>query len=252
MSTQLVPVQDIERMAVAVANSRLFGMDTPDKAMALMLIAQAEGLHPAVAARDFHIIQGRPSMKADAILARFQAAGGTMRWLEYTDTKVSAEFSHPQGGQIKVDWDMERAKKAGLGGKDMWSKYPRQMLAARCISEGVKRVYPGATNGMYTPEEAEDMPPLPKPEREIVGERIDPVVKPVVGKIQLEGDIDRATTLQALEDLVPLIQALPSEDRNALRARFAARKHLLASKPVVEPATDNWDDAIDFGSKDAA
>jgi hypothetical protein len=79
------------------------------------------------------------------------------------------------------------------------------------------------------------------PEREVVGERID---KPMVGRIQLEGEIDRATTLQALEDLVPLIQALPSEDRNALRARFAARKHLISSKPAPEPAADNWGELL--------
>ena len=187
-------------------------------------------------------------MKSNAMQARFQAAGGTLRWIEYTDERVSAEFSHPAGGQVEVMWDMARAKKAGLAGKENWTKYPRQMLAARVISEGVKRTFPGAANGMYTPEEVEDMPPLPRPEREIVGERVD---KPVIGRFQLEGDIDRATTLQALEDLVPLIQALPSEDRNALRARFAARKHLIVTKPA-EPATDNWDDAIDFGSKDAA
>ena len=258
MSTQLVPVGDIERMALAVAKSNLFGLKTPEQAMALMLIAQAEGLHPASAARDYHIIQGQPALRSDAMLARFQAAGGSVKWKDYTDDKVCGIFSHPSGGSIEITWDMARAKQAGLGGKDNWRKFPRQMLAARCISEGVKRVYPGVAVGTYTPEEVQDFEPQRPPEREVVGERID---KPVVGKIQIEGDIDRATTLQQLEDLVPLIQALPSEDRNALRARFAARKHLIttipdptarrASKPA-EPATDNWDDAIDFGSKDAA
>ncbi len=54
--SNLVPVQDIERMALAVAKSGLFGVKTADEAMALMLIAQAEGQHPAIAARDYHII----------------------------------------------------------------------------------------------------------------------------------------------------------------------------------------------------
>jgi hypothetical protein len=94
---------------------------------------------------------------------------------------------------------------------------------------------------MYTPEEVEDWPPLPKPEREVVGERID---KPTVGRIQLEGEIDQATTLKALEALVPLIQELPPEDQNALRSRYATQKHLIKSKPAAEPATDNWGDLI--------
>ena len=78
--TALVPVDQIERMAISVAKSGLFGVKNPDQAMALMLIAQAEGLHPAIAARDYHIINGRPALRADAMLARFQNAGGRVEW----------------------------------------------------------------------------------------------------------------------------------------------------------------------------
>ena len=73
--SNLVPVDQITIMANAVAKSGLFGVKTPEQAMALMLIAQAEGNHPAIAARDYHVIQGRPALKADAMLARFQQAG---------------------------------------------------------------------------------------------------------------------------------------------------------------------------------
>lgn len=155
---QMVPVGDIERMAQAVAASKLFGVQNVEQAMSLMLIAQAEGMHPAIAARDYHVIQGRPALKADAMLARFQAAGGKVKWTAYTDEKVSGTFSHPAGGEVTIDWDMKRAKAAGLEGKDNWKKYPRQMLRARCISEGVRTVSPGVTSGLYTPEEIQDAP----------------------------------------------------------------------------------------------
>jgi hypothetical protein len=91
------------------------------------------------------------------MLSRFQAAGGKMTMMEYTDTKVVAEFSHPQGGKVVIDWDIARAKLAGLGKKDTWIQYPRQMLRARVISEGVRTVFPGATAGMMAPEEAADL-----------------------------------------------------------------------------------------------
>ena len=45
MSTALVPVADIEKMAGAIAKSKMFGMKTTEEAFALMLIAQAEGMH---------------------------------------------------------------------------------------------------------------------------------------------------------------------------------------------------------------
>lgn len=148
---------DMERMADCIAKSGLFGVKTQVQALALMLLAQSEGLHPVTAARDYHVIQGRPTLKADTMLARFQAAGGTVKWDSYTDKAVSATFSHPHGGSVKVEWTIEQAKAAKLTGKDVWQQYPRAMLRARVISEGIRTVYPGVLAGMYTPEEVRDM-----------------------------------------------------------------------------------------------
>ena len=158
MSNALVPVADIEKMAVAIAKSKMFGMKTADEAFALMLIAQAEGMHPAIAARDFHVIQGRPTLKADAMLARFQNAGGKVQWDVYTDAEVTGTFSHPSGGSLKLTWTFAQAKSIGLTGKDNWKNYPRAMLRARCISEGIRTVYPGCVVGTYTAEEIEEIP----------------------------------------------------------------------------------------------
>lgn len=154
---QTVTVSDIEKMATAVAKSGLFGVRTPDQAMSLMLIAQAEGLHPAIAARDYHIIQGRPSLKSDALLARFQANGGRVEWTEYTDQAVAAKVSHPQGGTVEIRWTFQMAERANLTKNPTWRQYPRQMLRARVISEGVRAVFPGVAVGVYTSEEVQDM-----------------------------------------------------------------------------------------------
>jgi hypothetical protein len=143
-------------MADAMAKSKLFGVKNVDEGMALMLVAQAEGYHPAIAVRDYHVIQGKPALKADAMLARFQASGGKVKWLSLTDEKVAAEFSHPSGGNVTIDWDMARAKRAQLGSNGMWNKFPRQMLRARVISEGIRTVFPGVIVGAYTPEEVSD------------------------------------------------------------------------------------------------
>lgn len=169
MATDLIPYSDMERMAAVVAQSGLFGIKTPTQALALMLIAQAEGLHPATAARDYHVINGRPALKADAMLSKFQAAGGKVQWHEYTDVSVSATFSHPQGGTVKIEWTIDQASRAGLTGRDVWKQYPRAMLRARVISEGIRTVYPGVLAGMYTPEEIRDMAPHPAETVEVKG-----------------------------------------------------------------------------------
>lgn len=170
-STQAVTLEQIERMAIHFAKSGLFGIRTPEQGIALMLIAQAEGLHPAVAARDYHVIQGRPALKSDAMLARFQQAGGKVVWNVYSDAEVSGTFSHPAGGATTVSWTIAQAKAAGLTGKDVWKQYPRAMLRARCISEGIRTVYPGVSVGVYTPEEIDDFDAKP-PVKEVKAETV--------------------------------------------------------------------------------
>jgi hypothetical protein len=154
----LIPVNDIQTMALAVVKSGLFGMKTVEQATALMLIAQAEGYHPALAARDYHIIQGRPTLKAETMMARFQQQGGKVEWKTLTDKEVTATFSHPSGGSATITWTFEQAKQAGLTGKDNWKNYPRAMLRARVVSEGIRTVFPGVVLGVYTPEEVQDIP----------------------------------------------------------------------------------------------
>jgi hypothetical protein len=150
---------DIERIANAFAQSRMFGVSDPSAALSLCLLAQAEGQHPAIAFRDYSIIQGKPAKKAEAMQRDFLQSGGKIEWITLDDTCAKAKFSHPAGGTATIDWTMERARAANLGGKEMWKKYPRQMLRSRVISEGVRTVCPMATSGMYVPEEVADFEP---------------------------------------------------------------------------------------------
>lgn len=155
-TTHEYPIQEVERMAKAIAGCGLFGVKTPDQAFALMLIAQAEGRHPATVAQDYDIIQGRPALKSQSALARFQAAGGRIQWTERGPTACAAEFAHPQGGTLTIRWTMERAQAAQLTGKDNWRKFPDQMLSARVVAEGVRAVFPACLNGVYLAEEVAD------------------------------------------------------------------------------------------------
>ncbi len=148
---------DMERAAIAIAKSGLFGVKTPEQALALMLLAQGMNIHPALAAQLFHIIDGRPAMSAQAMLARFQQMGGKVEWLERGYRKVSARFSHPQGGMLVVTWTLDDAQRAGLAQRANWRRYPRQMLTARVIGEGVRTIFPAAALGFYTIEEAADI-----------------------------------------------------------------------------------------------
>ena len=178
--SQLITVDQIQTMANAVVKSQLFGMKTVEQATALMLIAQAEGYHPALAARDYHIIQGRPTLKAETMMARFQQQGGKVEWKTLTDKEVTATFSHPSGGSATITWTFEQAKQAGLTNKDNWKNYPRAMLRARVVSEGIRTVFPGVVLGVYTPEEVQDIPNPPQSRDMGRVDVLDPVEEDVV------------------------------------------------------------------------
>ena len=183
--SNIVPFQDMQQMAEVAAGSKMFGFKNTQEAMAIMLLCQAENLHPAVAMRDFHVIQGRPALKADAMLARFQQAGGKVEWKEYTDEKVTGVFSHPQGGTLELSWTLAKAKAIGIASKDNWKNYPRAMLRARVVSEGIRSVYPGCVVGVYTPEEVQDFTPTPAKDMG-TAERVDtPVIEIPDGAFKL-------------------------------------------------------------------
>lgn len=158
-------VSEIERVALAIAKGGLFGSKDPNAVLTLCFLAHAEGQHPAVVFRDYHIIQGKPAKKAEAMLRDFITAGGKIDWHQLDDTCADATFSHPGGGSARIDWTMDRAKQAGIN-TPMWKKYPRQMLRSRVISEGVRTVFPGATSGLYEESEVHDIVAQEKPAME--------------------------------------------------------------------------------------
>ena len=171
MSNDLVPFQDQQRMAEAIVKSKFYGFTDISQVMAVMIVAQAENKHPGTVVQEYDIIQGRPALKSQAILARFQQAGGKVEYLSYTDEKVEMTFSHPAGGSLTLAWTIKQATAIGLATKDNWKKYPRAMLKARVVSEGVRAVYPACILGHYAVEEVMDFdvktPKLPKQATEV-------------------------------------------------------------------------------------
>lgn len=196
----------MQRMSVAIAKSGLFGVKEADQALSLMMIAQAEGKHPALIARDFDIIKGRPAKKAEAILRDFQASGGKVEWHQLDDTMACATFSHPLAVKpIKIDWDIPRAKRAGLVSNDgMYMKYPRAMLRSRCISEGCRTTAPGSTSGFYTPEEVHQMEAeAPEP-------------------VSITAAVEQAVAAPVAEEIEAFINSMDVATLPALEAAFAA------------------------------
>ena len=208
-------LHDMDRMAAAMAGSGFFGFKTVDQALAIMLIAQANGQHPATAAQDYDVIQGKPAKKPQAMLRDFIASGGRVEWHQSDDSAADATFSHNAGGSIRVKWDMARANKMGFGGKDNYKKQPGVMFRWRCVSEGVRIVFPGATGGLYTPEEVSDFDE-PKKSKRDAGEPAPTVISPHSGV----GDDFSQDQKIALELLADEVEARMGEEGPELTHAF--------------------------------
>lgn len=200
---ELVPYQDLEKMAQTVVTSRLFPVKTPQEAVTLFLVAQAEGMHPMTAMRRYDVINGKPAMKTDAMLAGFFARGGKIRWHELSDSAADATFTTqgvPEG--VRITWTLADAKRAGLDTKQTWKQYPRQMLRSRVVREGINATDPIVNQGMYTPEEVEDFtePKAVKADAEILASPGQDVEEKPLGEVL---DAARERSAQAVADHAP-------------------------------------------------
>jgi hypothetical protein len=108
------------------------------------------------------------------------------------------------------------------------------MLRARCVSEGIRTVFPGVVVGTYTPEEAEDAghaQPAPATPARDMG----PVVE-VADFAQVMRQIDAAQTVDELNALRTAIRTLPRHAR--AEAMDAAKVRADQIRAAQEPAAD--------------
>lgn len=164
--TDLVPYQDkvlssyddVEKAARAMAGSGFF-QDTRQASQAIVKILAAReiGLGPFAGMTGVNIIQGRPAFGANLMAACVKKSGRyTYRVTEMTDKACTIEFLERLDGRWAScgvsTFTLEDAKKAGTKNLD---KFPRNMLFARAMSNGVRWYCPDVMNGsvVYTPEE---------------------------------------------------------------------------------------------------
>ena len=147
-------MDDVERAALAMSKSGYF-TDATQQAQAIVkiLAGQELGFGPFASMTGVYIIQGRPSFSANLMAAAVKRTGKyDYRVLELTDKVCEIAFLQ-DGKEIgRSRFTLEDAHKAGTKNLD---KFPRNMLFARAMSNGVRWFTPDIFGGApaYTPEE---------------------------------------------------------------------------------------------------
>jgi hypothetical protein len=188
------PIQAIEKMGEMIWASGMFGCVKPEQGMVLAMQCLAEGKAPLELAKTYHIIEGKLTMRADAMLGRYLTTGGKVKWLVRSDTEVRAIWSK-DGNDVEISSTLEEFKNNGIalsakgGLKDNWRKFPKQMLTARNVSEAVRLLAPQIISGIYTPEEVSDFSShdKPLPPKVLVEQRVE---APVDGQAALNARLD--------------------------------------------------------------
>jgi len=164
--TDIVPYQDrtlatydeVERAAKAMAGSGFFS-DTRQASQAIVKILAAReiGLGPFAGMTGVNIIQGKPAFGANIMAACVKRSGRyNYRVTEMTGEACTIEFMERLDGKWTTigesKFTIEDARKAGTKNLD---RFPRNMLFARAMSNGVRWYCPDVMNGsvVYTQEE---------------------------------------------------------------------------------------------------
>lgn len=216
---QVMPVSEIMTMAKNFAESGMF-TDAKQMGQAFVKIqaGQEIGIPPFAAMSGIHIIQGKPTIGAGLIASRVKGSGKyDYEVKEMTDKNCSIDFF--QGKKLigNSSFSIEDAKKAQTKNID---KFPKNMLFARAISNGVKWFCPDVFAGpVYTPEEmSNDSQPHP--------ETIDVQHEEVSDQTALQL-LDSA---QTVEELGTIFKTLTATDQKKFSKYTAELKSKLQEK----------------------
>ena len=138
-------------------------MGQPGNVLVALQMGQELGLKPMQALQNIAVINGRPSLWGDAMLAVCrQSKDWEFIREDYDDGSKSFVCTVKRRNEPEVvrSFSMDEAKVAGLLSKDgPWKTYPKRMLQMRARGFALRDCFPDMLRGIISKEEAEDTPP---------------------------------------------------------------------------------------------
>lgn len=146
----------------------------PADVLICLQVGQELGLKPMQALQNIAVINGRPSVWGDAVLAicknapEFEYISETYDAAESVATCKVKRKGEPE---VVVQFSQKDAKTAGLWGKSgPWSQYPFRMMQMRARGFALRDAFPDRLRGIISREEAQDYSLQPSPESKVVCE----------------------------------------------------------------------------------
>ncbi len=166
---QLRSLNDLASFAVTICNSGLApnGFKTPDAVMVAIQHGMELGLSPMASLQSIAVINGRPTLYGDGLMAVARAHPACEDVIETFergegDENMKATCEVRRKGCVPVvrTFSVAQARKAGLWGKSgPWTQYPQRMLQMRARGFALRDAFADALKGFRCAEEERDIEP---------------------------------------------------------------------------------------------
>ena len=217
----------------------------PQDTLVAMMMGAELRLNPIQSLQNIAVINGKPSIYGDAMLAlvqRHPVYGGHEESFDDATMTASCTVWRKGDEPHTQTFSQSDAKTALLWGKSgPWTQYPKRMLALRARGFALRNKFSDVLAGLISREEAEDMPV----EKEVKGERVRPlqsasIAQPPNPKVNLDqiNNLENALNVSGLEPAIFLeradIQALSDLPAN----RYKGALDWIKSQATKEENTN--------------
>lgn len=129
---------------------------TPEQAITIMMMGSALQIDAIVALNNINVIQGKPTVSPQLMLALVRRSGQLESFETVDDGKTCTVKIKRRNEPMHIEtFSQQDAVDMKLAGKDNWIKQPATMRKWRCIAAACRVVFPDVTWGIasYTTEE---------------------------------------------------------------------------------------------------
>jgi len=255
---------DSKSMEIAgvLAKSQLVPKDfrgKPEDILVAIMWGRELGIPPVRALNSIAVINGKPAVYGDELLALVKSHktfAGHQEYIENEDDPVKMKGvcileRVLKTGKIEKtisEFDVKRAKIAHLWGKPgPWQQYPDRMLVMRARGFCIRNAFPDVIKGIITVEELNDYPPEAKGEPTIVSPvaQLDAAFPSssttgngAVETVELEPATPDAPGLTTQEFLERIRALSDQEESPASQRRHDIADFLRAQQPTLEALSE--------------
>jgi len=129
-------------------------VNTPEKALAIMQKGKELGIGPMEALSSINVIQGKPSVSPQLMLALARRTGELIDMkMETSEKGATVTITRKGQSPYTTTFGVKEATDLGLMGKDNYKKQAGTMFGWRALAANLRITFPDAISGLYLVEE---------------------------------------------------------------------------------------------------